>query len=666
MFMKLLTIVFFFSLLSQFPKASSQIIDFTYNGFLPPLSDISLQGIATVTRKGLLKLTNYTVQNTGHAFYTKPIRFKDFPNGTVSSFSTTFVFAIHSEIPILSGHGMAFVVAPKASLPDATASQYMGIFNITNNGNDTNHVFAVELDTIRSSEFNDTDDNHAGIDINSLTSEKSSPAGYWAETGQFKNLSLISCKPMQVWVDYNDLTHQIDVTMAPFKHDKPKKPLVSTVRDLSSVLLQDMFVGFSSATGSVISEHYVLGWSFRVKGKAPQLALSKLPKLPRWKPKRISIIYKFGMLFIFLFIFTLTLLVCFIMRRERKFEEELEHWETRFGKNRLKFKDLYYATEGFKEKDILGSGGFGNVYKGVMPKTKKEIAVKRVSNTSKQGLKEFVSEVVTIGRMSHRNLVPLMGYCRRRDELLLVYDYMPNGSLDKYLHNNPDATLNWKQRIKVIKGVASALLYLHEEWEQVVIHRDIKASNVLLDAEHNGRLGDFGLARLCRHGSDLQTTRVAGTWGYLAPDHLRTGRATAATDIFSFGVLILEVACGRRPIQIQKGRGERVLLVDWVFGFWIEGNILDAKDPNLGTEFDRREVEMILKLGLLCSHSNPQARPTMRQVLNYLRGDALFPDLSPLDMRQSEMTLRIHHGPSEIGMFTCGSSIVDSVLSSGR
>ncbi|KAG2312069.1 hypothetical protein Bca52824_023626 [Brassica carinata] len=361
------------------------------------------------------------------------------------------------------------------------------------------------------------------------------------------------------------------------------------------------------------------------------------------------------MLFLFLFIFTLTLLVCFIMRRERKFEEELEDWETRFGKNRLKFKDLYYATEGFKEKDILGSGGFGSVYKGVMPKTKKEIAVKR-----------FVSEVVTIGRMSHRNLVPLMGYCRRRDELLLVYDYMPNGSLDKYLHNNPDATLNWKQRIKVIKGVASALLYLHEEWEQVVIHRDIKASNVLLDAEHNGRLGDFGLARLCRHGSDLQTTRVAGTWGYLAPDHLRTGRATAATDIFSFGVLILEVACGRRPIQIQKGRGERVLLVDWVFGFWIEGNILDAKDPNLGTECDRREVEMILKLGLLCSHSNPQARPTMRQVLNYLRGDALFPDLSPLDMRQSEMTLRIHHGPSEIGMFTCGSSMVDSVLSSGR
>ncbi|XP_009144572.1 L-type lectin-domain containing receptor kinase IV.4-like isoform X3 [Brassica rapa] len=611
MFVKLLTIVFFFfSLLSQLPKSSSQVLNFTYNGFTPPLTDISLQGITTVTPNGLLMLTNYTEQRTGHAFYTKPIRFKDSPNGTVSSFSTTFVFAIHSQIPIFSGYGMAFVVAPNASLPDATASQYLGLFNILTNGNDTNHVFAVELDTIGSTEFNDTDDNHVGIDINSMKSVNSSYAGYWNES--------------------------------------------------------DMFVGFSSAT-DYVSEHYVLGWSFRVKGKAPPLTLSKLPKLPRWEPKRIYIIY-IWMLYLsiffipLLFISMLILLVRFIIRRRRKFEEELEDWETRFGKHRLKYKDLYHATKGFKEKDLLGSGGFGSVYRGVMPKTKKEIAVKRVSNKSRQGLKEFVTEVVSIGRMSHRNLVPLIGYCRRRDELLLVYDYMPNGSLDKYLHNSPEVTLDWKQRIKVINGVASALFYLHEEWEQVVIHRDVKASNVLLDANHNARLGDFGLARLCSHGSDPQTTRVAGTWGYLSPDHIRTGRATTATDVFAFGVLLLEVACGRRPIQIQNEGGERGLLLDWVFEFWSDGNILDAKDPNLGTECDQREVEMILKLGLLCSHSNPQARPSMRQVLNYLSGDDVLPDLSPLEFRG----LGIHHGIGELDMFTCGSSMVDSIVSGRR
>ncbi|CAA7033716.1 unnamed protein product [Microthlaspi erraticum] len=674
MFVKLLAMVFFsFSLLSPFLKSSSQSLDFTYNGFRPPLTDISLQGIATVTPNGLLKLTNATTQKTGHAFYTKPIRFKDSPNGNVSSFSTTFVFAINPRLRVLSGLGMAFVVAPKASLPYAHASQYMGLFNATNNGDDTNHVFAIELDTIPNLEFYDMNENHVGIDINSLMSINSSRAGYWDKTGQFKNLTLINSKRMQVWIDYDGLSHRIDVTMAPFNEDKPRKPLVSTVKDLSSVLLQDMFVGFSSSTALIISsDHFVLGWSFAVKGKAPPLALSKLPKIPRFGPTKMQRFYKNRMRLVslvlipVLFILSIVFLVRFIVRRRRKFAEEIEDWETEFAKIRLKFKDLYYATKGFKENGLLGSGGFGSVYKGVMPKTKKKIAVKRVSNESRQGLKEFVSEIVSIGRMSHRNLVPLLGYCRRKNELLLVYDYMPNGSLEKYLHDSPEVTLDWKQRFKVIKGVASALFFLHEEWEQVVIHRDIKASNVLLDAELNGRLGDFGLARLCGHGSDPLTTHVAGTWGYLAPDHIRTGRATTATDVFAFGVLLLEVACGRRPIEYQNESGERVLLVDLVYGFWNEGNILDAKDPNIGSEYEEREVEMVLKLGLLCSHSDPLARPTMRQVLNYLNGDAMLPDLSPLDLRWNEMMLGIQHRVGELIMSNGGSSMVDSILSDGR
>ncbi|VVB07003.1 unnamed protein product [Arabis nemorensis] len=673
MFSKLF--IFFIILSQSLQDSSSQVLSFTYNGFHPPLTDISVQGIATVTPNGLLKLNNITQRETGHAFYTKPIRFKDSPNGTVSSFSTTFVFAIHSEFPILSSHGMAFVVAPNASLPYGTPSQYLGLFNITNDGNETNHVFAVEFDTVMNIEFNDINNNHVGIDINSLKSVQSSQAGYWDETGQFKNLSLISRKRMQVWVDYDGLTHQIDVSMSPFRKSKPTKPLVSIARDLSSVLLQDMFVGFSSATGSLQSEHFVLGWSFGVNGKAPPLSLSKLPKLPRWEPRKIDIFFKKWMptisivVILLVFVPSLIFLVRFILWRKRKFAEELEDWETNLGKNyRLKFKDLYYATQGFKEEGLLGSGGFGSVYKGVMPKTRQEIAVKRVSNESQQGLKEFVSEIVSIGRMSHRNLVPLLGYCRRKNELLLVYDYMPNGSLDKYLYNSPELTLGWKQRIKVINGVASALFFLHEEWEQVVIHRDVKSSNVLLDTEYNGRLGDFGLARLCGHGSDPQTTRVAGTWGYLAPDHVRTGHATTATDVFAFGVLLLEVVCGRRPIEIQNESGERVFIVDWVFRFWIEGNILDAKDPKLGSVYDRREVEMVLKLGLMCSHSEPYIRPPMRQVIQYLRGDAMLPDLSPLDLHGRGMMLGIHHGFGESGMFTGATSIVDydSILSGGR
>jgi serine/threonine protein kinase len=143
----------------------------------------------------------------------------------------------------------------------------------------------------------------------------------------------------------------------------------------------------------------------------------------------------------------------------------LEDWELDYGPHRFKFKDLYIATKGFKDKELLGSGGFGRVYRGVLSTSKLEIAVKRVSHESRQGMREFIAEIVSIGRLRHRNLVQLLGYCRRKGELLLVYDYMPNGSLDKYLYDQPKVTLNWSQRFRVIKGVALGLVYLHEEWE---------------------------------------------------------------------------------------------------------------------------------------------------------------------------------------------------------
>ncbi|CAH8382764.1 unnamed protein product [Eruca vesicaria subsp. sativa] len=673
MFIKL----FFFILLTQTLRSSSQTL--TYNGFNPP-TDISLQGLATITPNGLLKLTNTTVQKTGHAFYTKPIRFKpSSPNSTVSSFSTTFVFAIYSQIPTLSGHGIAFVISPSPSLPSSLPSQYIGLFNNSNNGNDTNHVFAVEFDTIQSNEFGDPNDNHVGIDINGLRSVKTSPAGYWDEKDTFRNLNLISRKLMQVWINYDNLSNKIDVTMSPYGSDKPKKPLITYVTDLSSILLQDMYIGFASATGSVISEHYVAGWSFRLNGEEAPL-LTELPHLPRFVPRRISEFYKIGMPLISLFlIFSVISLSFYVVRRRKKFEEELEEWEKEFGKNRFRFKELYHATKGFKEKDLLGSGGFGRVYRGILPTTKIEVAVKRVSHDSKQGMKEFVSEIVSIGRMSHRNLVPLLGYCRRRGELLLVYDYMPNGSLDKCLYNNPETTLDWKQRFKIVKGVASGLFYLHEEWEQVVIHRDVKASNVLLDADFNGRLGDFGLARLYDHGSDPQTTHVVGTLGYLAPEHSRTGRATTATDVYAFGAFLLEVVSGRRPIELHSESDDTFLLVEWVFGLWVRGNIMEAKDPNLGgcgDGYDLEEVEMVLKLGLLCSHSDPRARPSMRLVLQYLRGDVALPELTPLDLsagngmnvggRDGFSGLAMSYSSSVFNGFTGVSSIADSLLSGGR
>ena len=263
------------------------------------------------------------------------------------------------------------------------------------------------------------------------------------------------------------------------------------------------------------------------------------------------------------------------------------------------------------------------MYRGVLPGSRTEVAVKKVSHGSRQGMKEFVAEVVSIGRLRHRNLVPLLGYCRRKGELLLVYDYMPNGSLDRHLHGGAgEPVLGWARRLHIIRGVAAGLLYMHEDWEKVVVHRDIKASNVLLDGEMNGRLGDFGLARLHDHGDDPHTTRVVGTMGYLAPELVRTGRATTRSDVFAFGAFVLEVACGRRPIEEEEEEdadaaataGDRFVLAEWVLA-------------RLGSEFDAAEADLVLRLGLACLHPSPAARPSMRQVTQYLDGSAPLPEL---------------------------------------
>ncbi|KAH7673634.1 Non-specific serine/threonine protein kinase protein [Dioscorea alata] len=603
------------------------------NGFTG--SKLILDGLASITENGLLRLTNDTKQSTGHAIYPTPFHFLQPSTGKVVSFSTTFVFAIIPQDPVYYGHGMAFFIAPTPnfSYPD-------------DDGDISNHTVSVELDAMQNFDIDDIDSsNHMGIFINGVKSNLSRYAGYFDDrNGEFHNLSLVSGEPMQVWVDYDGGEMKLNVTLSPIQIPKPKRPLLSMVVNLSSILFNSMYVGFASSTGTLVaSDHCILGWSFKLNGLVPEaLNISTLPSLPehaaiKEKPKYLTTIWlTVGSLFLLMGM-AIAVILIMVRRRRIKFGELVEDWELQYSTHRFSYKTLFKATKGFNDKQLLGVGGFGKVYKGLLPKSNTQIAVKRVSHESRQGMTEFIAEIVTLGQLRHRNLVQFLGYCRRKGELLLVYDYMPNGNLGSFLHCKDRPALNWPQRLHIIKGVASGLEYLHEDWEQVVIHRDIKTNNVLLDSELNGRLSDFGLARLYDHDTDPQTTKIAGTMGYIAPELARTGRPTTLTDVFAFGVFVLEVACGRRPLDLKLKDDNQIVLVDWVLENWKKGKILDSIDQRLGDEHIVDEMKLVLELGLLCSHPLPALRPSMKQVVQCLNGDAQLPALSSLSFSNFDL-----------------------------
>ncbi|KAK9284088.1 hypothetical protein L1049_012348 [Liquidambar formosana] len=598
--------------------------EFFFDKFNGLHNNLSLNGAAEIEKNGVIRLTNDTRRSIGHAFYSSPIQFKNSTDGKAFSFSTAFTFAMVPEHPKLGGHGLAFTISPTKGLGGALPIGYLGLFNASSNGNFSNHVFAVEFDTVQGFDLGDINDNHVGIDINSLTSNASVPAAYFVDNSTRKELNLKSGMTIQAWIDYDSVRNELNVRLSP-SSVKPKSSILSFHVDLSPILEESMFIGFSASTGVLVSSHYVFGWSFKMNGKAKSLSLTHPPTfpVPRKKHMALNICISVSTAFV-LILFPIAVALPLIRRTKNL--DVIEAWVLNLGPRPFSYQELNQATRGFKDTERLGFGGFGQVYKGNLPNSNTPVAVKRISHESKQGLREFICEIKSIGRLRHRNLVQLLGWCRRGGDLLLVYDFMPNGSLDKYLFDEPKTILSWKQRFKIIKGVASGLLYLHEEWQQTVIHRDIKAGNVLLDSELNGRLSDFGLAKLYEHGSNPITTKVVGTLGYLAPELTRTGKPTTSSDVFAFGALLLEIICGRRPIE-RKALPEELFLVDWVWEKWREGAIHEVVDKRLNGKYDEMEVALVLKLGLMCSNNAPGARPTMRQAMRYLEGEVGLPEL---------------------------------------
>ncbi|XP_049396691.1 cysteine-rich receptor-like protein kinase 10 isoform X2 [Solanum stenotomum] len=286
----------------------------------------------------------------------------------------------------------------------------------------------------------------------------------------------------------------------------------------------------------------------------------------------------------------------------------------------VKLDLIRVATQNFSEENKLGEGGFGPVYKGTLPYGI-TIAIKRLSRTSGQGLKEFKNEVALIARLQHRNLVRLLGCCLEGIEALLIYEFMPNKSLDFFLfESRENKILDWRQRLHIIKGIAKGILYLHEDSRLTIIHRDLKASNVLLDKDMNPKISDFGMAKMFSGNQrEANTNRVVGTYGYMAPEYAMEGLFSTKSDVFSFGVLLLEIVSGRKNNSYVSEYGQSLLNFAWKL--WREEHGLELMDPCLSQSCVTTEITKCIHIGLLCVQQDPADRPTMSSVVFMLEND---------------------------------------------
>ncbi|KAL0394259.1 UNVERIFIED_CONTAM: DEAD-box ATP-dependent RNA helicase 15 [Sesamum latifolium] len=533
-----------------------------------------------------------------------------------ASFSTSFTIRITSNSTV-SGDGMAFIIAQdnKPSPPESYGS-FIGIMDPSTEGGLLRQL-AVELDTYKNSR--EVDNNHIAIDTTSVD--------YPVAVRSLSDIgiNLKSGRNIKVKIEYDGRRKILHIYVA--YAGECMVDFLSHKIIMQDTVPQQAYVGFTGSTGHFWEVHQVLDWNFTLY-ELPKESLSQGVKQNHSRTVLQVVVPTVVVLLV------VVLLLLAVARRRRKVRLEGRYDIEMLTKNAANapklftYKQLSRATRNFSKENLLGTGGFGSVYKGVLSNSDfpTTIAVKKINATSTQGEKEYLAEICTIGRLRHKNLVQLQGWCHDKEQLLLVYEYMPNGSLDQYIGKN---FLDWKTRYKILSGLASVLLYLHEECDNPVVHRDVKPNNVMLDSDYNAHLGDFGLARLLQNNAFV-TTMVAGTIGYLAPEVSFTGRATPESDVYSFGMVVLEVVCGRR----SKGLMEEFSLVDCVWNSYEKGSLLSCVDHTLRGEFDEEQVKRILTVGLACLHPDQMLRPRMRKVVQIF----LNPDEPLMKLPESRPT----------------------------
>uniref|UniRef100_A0A0D3GG19 Protein kinase domain-containing protein n=1 Tax=Oryza barthii TaxID=65489 RepID=A0A0D3GG19_9ORYZ len=552
----------------SFPSFANALLHLPAN--LTVLNNASIsQGALQITPDSSNSADGYLVNQTGRVFFSTPFTLwspaaAGGGNGTgtyVASFNMVFrvnIFRTNTSDP---GEGVAFVVASGLDPPPpGSYGGFLGLTNASTDGDDANRFVALELDTVK--QGYDPDDNHVGLDVNGVRSVKAVPLAPFGI-----KLGAANASNFFVWVNYDGTSRHVWMYMARsddgVPSPKPPSPVLDAPLDLSAFVAEKAYFGFSASTGTRFQLNCLHMWNMTVEllddGSRSSGGGQTRRKLGLGVgvPCGVAALAA-GAVVAFLY----------IKKRRRRVGDDPESLSSpaafKFNKSSInlrslagtpkefEYTELRKGTEDFAAKNKLGQGGYGVVYKAVVAGDSDgesvEVAVKQFSAANTKGQEDFLAELSIINRLRHRNLVRLRGWCHQNGVLLLVYDYMPNGSLDKHLFGGAAApVLSWEQRYNIVAGVAAALNYLHHEYDQRVIHRDIKPSNIMLDSAFGARLGDFGLARALESDKTSYTDMagVTGTLGYIAPECFHTGRATRESDVFGFGAVVLEIVLAR-------------------------------------------------------------------------------------------------------------------------
>ncbi|KAG6710012.1 hypothetical protein I3842_06G161100 [Carya illinoinensis] len=628
-----------FSLVSPFTSTTS----FNFPSFNSQDKNISYE--RAFAENKVIQLTAIRDQpwTVGRATYHSPMHLWDNASTNLADFTTHFSFVIAATTPNKTAYadGLAFFLAPVDSqILDTTYSG--GTLGLTSSGlalnSTTNDFVAVEFDIFK----NDWDlqDEHVGIDINSM--ESVANASWWS------SISIREGKKNEAWISYNSTSYNLSVSYTGLENNVTVWQFLSFNVDLRKHLPEKVTFGFSAATGNSSAMHTICSWNFSSSLVIDDTKTNKTNS-------KLGLGVGLGAGGLVLVAGLASVLLVLWKRSGRDKEDDrafAEYMDAEFqegtGPKRFSFKELARATNNFSDEEKLGQGGFGGVYKGFLRDSNIFVAIKRVSKGSKQGMKEYAAEVKITSRLRHRNLVQLIGWCHERRELLLVYEFMPNGSLDSHLFKE-ERLLIWEARYKIAQGLASSLLYLHEGWEQCVVHRDIKSSNIMLDSNFNAKLGDFGLARLVDHAKGSQTTVLAGTFGYMAPECVIIGKASKESDVYSFGIVALEIACGRKPIN-PKAPEDQVALVEWVWELYGKGEVLGAADSRLGGDFDGEQMERLIIVGMWCAHPDRNLRPSIRQAIHVFNFEAPLPLLPSCILGPTYLPPTVNRFPTPLSM----------------